>query len=142
MDLFAYQSLLGFRVAAWEDDRITLRIEVDDRHLGDTGEVSHGVIASLLDAATALAACHCTHPGRVRRTVTLSLATNFLNPTRGPVIDAHGEVIHRDGALVVSEGRVTDSAGTLVAVANTHLRHIVGGGPEGHPETDLPALPA
>ncbi|HYG90194.1 MAG TPA: PaaI family thioesterase [Azospirillum sp.] len=136
--LFPYQTLLGFRVEEWGGDTILLALDAGDQHVDGTGLVDRGVQASLLDAATGLAGCHCAVPGNMRRVVTLSLATQFLAPAAPGPLRASGRIVHRDGKILLAEGRLHGRDGVLLASATARLRYVGGSEhPDGHPETDV-----
>lgn len=136
--LFAYQRFLGFRILSWGDDRILLGLEPGPGQRDHAGCVDRGVLASLLDAATGLAGCHCTVPGNMRRVVTLGLTAQFLAPAPRGAVWASGCIVHRDGKILVAEGLVRDAAGGAIATATARLRYIGGSErPEGHPESDV-----
>ncbi|MBP2230539.1 PaaI family thioesterase [Azospirillum agricola] len=115
-----YQELLGYRLSRWEEGSAEMELPVDDRHLNRAGVVHGGVLTSLLDTVSGFAATFCPHEGRVRRVVTLSLATSFLGQSRNgtlvatarlrgggrKIVGVAAEIRHREtGALLAtSEG--------------------------------------
>ena len=72
----AFQSLIGYRLVLWEPDRAVVEYAMDPAHLNRSGLLHGGVIATLLDTASGYAGCYTLVPGRIRRTLTLSLTTN------------------------------------------------------------------
>lgn len=115
-----YQELLGYRLSRWEDGLAELEMPVEAWHLNRAGVVHGGALVSLLDTVSGLSVTFCPYEGRVRRVVTLSLSTSFLEQARAgtliaigrfrgggrKIVGAAAEVRHREtGALLAtSEG--------------------------------------
>lgn len=133
--LFPYQALLGFRVEHWEEGGIVLALDAGAHHLDASGTVDRGVLASLLDAATGLAGCHCAVPGNMRRVVTLNLAVQHLRAAGAGPLRVAGRIRHRDGKLALADGEVLDGSGVVAATATARVRYVAGSEhPAGHPE--------
>jgi uncharacterized protein (TIGR00369 family) len=132
--LFPYQELVGFRVRDWRDGAIVLEIDGAASQRDGDGLIDRGVQASVLDAATGLACCHCTVPGNIRRIVTLNLTIQYLVPARPGPVTASGRVLQRDGKILLGEGRLEAADGTLLATATARMRYVGGSeDPAGHP---------
>ena len=80
------------------------------------------------------AGCYCPHPGRVRRTLSLSLNTSFLAAGRGGRVFARARVRGGGTKIYVSTIEVSDEAGTLLAIGEGVYRYRTGSEkPEGVP---------
>jgi acyl-CoA thioesterase len=79
--------------------------------------VHGGVLATLVDAAVggALGTYGVAAGGGVDQ-ATLDLNVSFVGAARGDALLAEGRIIRRGRTIAFGETRVTDSAGTLVAV--------------------------
>jgi len=79
--------------------------------------VHGGVLATLVDAAVggALGTYGSAAAGGVDQ-ATLDLNVSFVGAARGDAVFAEGKILRRGRTIAFGETRVTDSAGTLVAV--------------------------
>ncbi|HAJ43867.1 MAG TPA: PaaI family thioesterase, partial [Alcanivorax sp.] len=59
-----FPALLGLEFLEWEEGRVVVGMQVDDRHLNLGGRVHGGVLATLLDVAGACAGTFCPYPDR------------------------------------------------------------------------------
>lgn len=135
--LFPYQETLGFDVLAWEPGRIRLGLSPKPELLDETAHLSRGVLASLLDAATGLAACHGDDLENRPLIVTLGLTTQHLQSCPPTYVDTTACILHRDGKILLSEGEVRLEDGTLIAKATANLRYIIEP-PEGQSVLNVP----
>jgi len=87
------------------------------------GDVHGGVVASLLDAAMAVAVRSALKAGE--GVATVSLTVNYLEPGRAALI-AKGRVTRRGRTLASAEATVADAAGRMVAHAVSTMRIIAG----------------
>ncbi len=131
-----FRQLLGYRVLEWRLDEAAITLTIGPRHLNRGGALHGGVIATLIDAAGGYAGCYCAVPGRVRRSVTVSLTTQFLTQTRTGVLTARARVRGGGKRLFVASVEVHDGSGTLIAVGEGVYRYRTGSeSPEGVPLT-------
>lgn len=131
-----FRQLLGYRVLEWRPDEAAITLTIGPRHLNRSGALHGGVIATLIDAAGGYAGCHCAIAGRVRRSVTVSLTTQFLTQTRTGVLTARARVRGGGKRLFVASVEVHDGSGTLIAVGEGVYRYRTGSeSPEGMPLT-------
>jgi uncharacterized protein (TIGR00369 family) len=83
------------------------------------GSVHGGYICTLLDSAVGCAVHSTLPPGKGFTTLELKVnMVRALTPKTGPV-RAEGKVIHVGRQTGISEGRLTDSSGKLLAWAST-----------------------
>jgi uncharacterized protein (TIGR00369 family) len=108
---------LGIAPVEAEPGRVTFTLELGEFHLNPFGIVHGGVLAALLDTAMGCAA-HSLLPPAVGY-VTGELNVRFLRPavvTAGP-LECVGKVVHQGRTTMVTEGRVTDPEGRVIAIA-------------------------
>ena len=109
---------LGIEVDAAGEGWVKLRVPVRDELRNAAGAPVHGgVLATLVDAAIggALGTYGSVAAGGVDQ-ATLDLNVSFVGAARGDTIFAEGKILRRGRTIAFGETRVTDSAGTLVAV--------------------------
>ncbi len=136
------QKTLGFVVTAWEDGRCVMELEADERHMNRSGVLHGGVLATLLDQTMSLPGLFCPVPGRVRRSVTLSLTTAFTGQCTGGRVRAVGTLKASGGRIYSSQGEVFGPDGTLLAVGQGTFRRRSGSEkPEGVPADEIPRKP-
>ncbi|NIC03897.1 PaaI family thioesterase [Billgrantia bachuensis] len=127
-----YFELLGMRVVEWSEGIAVVELVADERHLNRSGIVHGGVLGSMLDSALSLAGLHCEIPGRVRRGMTLSLATTFVGPAGPGVLRATGRVRGGGRKVYMASGEIIDAQGQLLAMAEGAFRRRSGSeSPEG-----------
>ncbi len=127
---------LGWTVTAAERGRVELCLEPQRFHL-NPHRVHGGVIATLLDSATACAVISTLSDNET--STTLELKTNFLRAVSLELdaVRCIGTVVHRGSRVAVSEATLLDPAGKPLARASaTSL--IMGRNPEpdAHNEAD------
>lgn len=130
--LMGYHELLGMRVVEWSAGVAVVELVADERHLNRSGIVHGGVLTSMLDSALSLAGLYCDIPGRVRRGMTLSLTTTFIEPAGVGVLRATGRVRGGGRKVFMASGEVTDSQQKLLAIGEGSFRRRSGSeSPEG-----------
>ena len=121
-----FNKLLGMTILEWSEGAATLAVDLDERHQNRSGVAHGGVFMTMMDAAGGYAGCYCPHPGRVRRTLSLSLATSFLAAGRGGRVFARARVRGGGTKIYVSTIEVSDEAGTLLAIGEGVYRYRTG----------------
>ena len=109
---------LGIQVDAAGEGWIKLRVTIRDELRNGVGAPVHGgVLATLVDAAVggALGTYGSAASGGVDQ-ATLDLNVTYVAAARGDTVFAEGKIIRRGRTIAFGETRVTDSAGTLVAL--------------------------
>jgi uncharacterized protein (TIGR00369 family) len=109
---------LGIEVDAAGEGWVKLRVPVRDELRNAGGAPVHGgVLATLVDAAVggALGTYGAGAAGGVDQ-ATLDLNVSFVGAARGDTIFAEGKILRRGRAIAFGETRVSDAAGTLIAV--------------------------
>jgi uncharacterized protein (TIGR00369 family) len=112
-------TLMGFRGVEAEPGRALFEMEPGPQHYNPIGSVHGGVALTLLDSAMGCAV-HTLLERGVRYT-TLEVKTNFVRPISADtgLITCEGTVVHLGGRVATAEGRLTDSAGKLLAHGTT-----------------------
>jgi len=113
-----YWRTLGVQVEDAREGWVRLRVAARDELRNAAGAPVHGgVLATLVDAAVggALGTYGSAAAGGVDQ-ATLDLNVSFVGAARGDTIFAEGKILRRGRTIAFGETRVTDSAGTLVAV--------------------------
>ena len=111
-----FQVTLGFQVVEWRDGHCVLALEVDERHTNRSGVLHGGVIASLLDQSMSLSGLYCPYPDRVRRSVTLSMSTNFTGQCSAGQVRAVGRLQARGRRIYSCSGEVLGPDGSLLGI--------------------------
>jgi uncharacterized protein (TIGR00369 family) len=131
-----FRQLLGYRILDWREGHATITLTIGPRHLNRAGALHGGVVATMIDAAGGYAGCYCPAAGRVRRSLTVSLTTQFLAQVRTGVLTARAQVRGGGKRLFMAGVEVHDGGGTLVAVGDGVYRYRSGSeSPEGVPLT-------
>ncbi|MGH8178114.1 MAG: PaaI family thioesterase, partial [Steroidobacter sp.] len=99
--------------------RYTAQPEFLNRH----GTVQGGLLAAMLDSATALALYAVLPPELTG--VTISLNVSFLKPAKLSTFTATAKLIRRDERTAETAGELRDPDGVLVATATATLRIVV-----------------
>ncbi|HEX6978995.1 MAG TPA: PaaI family thioesterase [Alphaproteobacteria bacterium] len=129
-----FRQLVGYRVSEWRDGEAAISLTIGPRHLNRSGVLHGGVIATLIDAAGGYAGCYCPHPGRVRRSVTISLTTQFVAQAKTGSLVARARVRGGGKRIFIASIEVHDSTGQLVALGEGVYRYRTGSeSPEGIP---------
>jgi uncharacterized protein (TIGR00369 family) len=120
--------LMGFRGVSAEPGRAVFEMEPGPQHYNPIGSVHGGVALTLLDSAMGCAVHTLLEPG-VGYT-TLEVKTNFVRPIKAEtgLIRCEGTVIHKGSRVVTAEGKVTDTAGKLLAHGTTTCLLFPAGG--------------
>ena len=106
---------LGFRVAAVEPGKVTLRGRPDERSYNLLKSVHGGWTAAVLDTAMALS--NLTLLAADQSFTTLDIRINYLRPITLETgeVTAHGAVIQSGRRVAYCEARLVDGAGKLLA---------------------------
>jgi uncharacterized protein (TIGR00369 family) len=109
---------LGIEIEAAGEGWVRLRVPIRDELRNAAGAPVHGgVLATLIDAAIggALGTYGSAAAGGVDQ-ATLDLNVTFIAAARGDALLAEGRIVRRGRSIAFGETRVTDTAGTLVAL--------------------------
>lgn len=113
---------LGLSLAAAEVDEVTLALSYDDDLTTVPGVLHGGVVSTLVDTAGAAAsASGLSADDDAKGGATTHLAVSYLAPAQTD-LRATATVVHRTRSATLSEVRVRDAQGTLVATGQVHSR--------------------
>jgi uncharacterized protein (TIGR00369 family) len=110
---------LGYDVIEAEASRVVVAIVPTNDHLNPAGTVHGGLTATLLDSCMGLAVQSTLEKSEAQTTLEFKISLlRPITPETGP-IKAEGIVLSRGRRIGTAEGRVTDSAGHLLAHGTT-----------------------
>ncbi|SHF79110.1 Thioesterase superfamily protein [Caldanaerobius fijiensis DSM 17918] len=108
-----FQNHVGVEVKEVGKGYAILQLKFNEEHANTIGIAHGGVTATLLDAAMGTAAFTTG-----KDVVTLEMKVNFLAPGKiGSVATAEGRVLHYGNKTIVTEGKIFDENGGLMALA-------------------------
>jgi uncharacterized protein (TIGR00369 family) len=107
--------LIGMRMVAVEEGRVTFELDAGPQHTSPLGTVHGGILCDIADAAMGCAHASLLEDGETF--TTLELKINFVKPVWQGLLTAVGSVIKSGRTIGLSECRVTDESGSLVAYA-------------------------
>jgi len=106
-------SLVGIRLASFEDGIIRLELDAGSRHHNPIGTVHGGILCDMADLAMGTAFAATLEEGEGFTTV--QLAANYLRAVKEGLLIATGKVIHRGRSTGYTECEIVDSKGRMVA---------------------------
>jgi uncharacterized protein (TIGR00369 family) len=110
-----FRQLVGYRLVHWAPGEAKIAVHLVGHHTNRSGAPHGGVICTIIDSAGGYAGCYCTTPGNVRRTLTLSLSTNFIARAKGSELIATGRVRGGGARTFFASIEVHDDTGALIA---------------------------
>ena len=106
---------LGYDVTEVVSGRVVITATPNSTHLNPAGTVHGGLAATLLDSCMGLAIQSTLEQGVSQTTLEFKISlTRPITPDTG-LITAEGVVLSRGRRIGTAEGRLTDSAGRLLA---------------------------
>jgi len=111
---FFLARLLGLEVSYPDADTCVVEFDALDFMFNPQGTVHGGVIATVLDISMGHLLQKVIGPG-----MTLEMKTQFLRPARVGRLRAEGRFLKKGKSINYLETRLTDAAGSLLAVANS-----------------------
>ena len=118
-----FKHLLGYRVVHWEAGLIELALEVKDQHHNRSRSVHGGVLAALVDVASALSGLYCPVPGNVRKATTLSLNISFTGRVAYGILRVRGQLRRAGRQIYFASTEIFDADGQLVAFGDAVNRY-------------------
>jgi uncharacterized protein (TIGR00369 family) len=109
--------LVGMRLIHAEPGRTVFELDAGPQHANPMGTVHGGILCDLADGAMGTAYASLLDEGE--SFTTLELKINFLKPVRTGRLEAVGTVLKTGRTVGLSECRVTDEGGSLVAHATS-----------------------
>jgi uncharacterized protein (TIGR00369 family) len=105
------------RLVSAQEGSVTFELDVQPAHTSPPGTVHGGIICDLADAAMG-----CSNASRLEHGehfTTVELKVNFLKPVWSGRLTAVGSVLKAGRTLALTDCRVTDESGSLVAYATS-----------------------
>jgi uncharacterized protein (TIGR00369 family) len=121
--------LVGFTVDSIEPGHVVFSMEADERHANPMGTLHGGILCDIADAAMGTAWGSTLGEGETYTTVELKI--NFMRPVWRARLTAEGRVIGGGRTVGLTECRVTDEKGRLVAHATSTLLTLRGDAAQG-----------
>ena len=116
-----FAKLLGIKLDAIEAGEATLSLHIREEFKQNAGVVHGGVIASLIDSATAFAILPLLNPDE--RTTTVDLTISYLRPLVAGVVVARAKVLRAGRRMIATSAELFDDDGKLAATAlSTYIR--------------------
>ena len=116
-----FAKLLGIKLDAIEPGDATLSLQIRDDFKQNAGVVHGGVIASLIDSATAFAIVPLLNADE--RTTTVDLTISYLRPLTAGSMVARAKVLRAGRRLIVVSAELFDDGRNLAATAlSTYVR--------------------
>lgn len=109
--------LVGFSVAEATLGKVTLRMNVEDRHHNAVGTLHGGIMCDIADAAMGLAYATTLSEGESFTTVELKIS--YLRPFRKGELRALGKLVKGGRTLGLTEADLVDAEGKLIARASS-----------------------
>lgn len=110
-----FAQYLGIETLESREGFVRLRLPVRPDLLNGHGTVHGGVLASLVDNAVGAALATLPQLGEGDGMVTTDLNISYLNPARGPVVFAEGQILEPGKSISFGEAELKDESGELVA---------------------------
>ncbi len=116
--------LVGFTMESIEPGHAVFRMDADERHANPMGTLHGGILCDLADAA--LGTAWGSTLGEGETYTTLELKVNFMRPVWRATLTADARVIGGGRTVGLTECRITDEQGRLVAHATSTLLTLRG----------------
>jgi uncharacterized protein (TIGR00369 family) len=116
-----FAKFLGIQLESIEPGRATMSLEIREELKQNAGVLHGGVVASLIDSATAFAILPLLKNDEL--TTTVDLTISYLRPLVDGEISATARVVREGGRIVVLSADLHDEAGNLAATAlSTYIK--------------------
>jgi len=125
-NMSGFREVLGFAIEEWGPGYAVITAPVQPRHLNRNGLVHGGVFASLLDSAAGLCGTYCTVPGNVRRCITISMSTQFVNAVKEGFLRVESRMVSRGRKIFFADVSIT-CEGKVIATGQFSLKYVSGG---------------
>jgi uncharacterized protein (TIGR00369 family) len=125
LETVPFGKLLGVKLENIKPGVATLSLEIRDDFMQNNGVVHGGVIASLIDTATAFSIIPLL--AKDEKITTVDLTITYLRPVISGTIQATAKVLREGGRVIVTSADVRDADGNLASTAlSTYLRFVPG----------------
>ncbi|MBP3125363.1 PaaI family thioesterase [Thalassospira sp. ER-Se-21-Dark] len=117
------QDHLGYRLVEWTEDHAVVELDVQNHHCNRAGILHGGVLTTLMDTASGYAVCFCPVPGNVRKSLTLSLTTNFLGMVRDGLVRVVARKQGGGRKVVFTEATAYDADGNVIGTSTGTFKY-------------------
>lgn len=117
------QSHLGYRLVEWAENHAVVELELQDHHRNRAGILHGGVLTTLIDTASGYSVCFCPVPGNVRKTLTLSLTTNFLGMAKNGTVRVVARKQGGGRKIVFTEATAYNADGDVIGTATGTFKY-------------------
>ncbi|WP_412777787.1 PaaI family thioesterase [Thalassospira lucentensis] len=117
------QNHLGYRLVEWAEDHAVIELDIKDYHRNRGGILHGGVLATLLDTVSGYAVCYCPVPGNVRKSVTLTLTTNFIGAGTDGIVRVVGRKQGGGRKIVFTEATAYNADGKVIGTATGTFKY-------------------
>ncbi|HZB02644.1 MAG TPA: PaaI family thioesterase [Actinomycetota bacterium] len=121
--------LIGIEVVEAGAGTCTMRLEAGEQHSNPMGTIHGGILCDLADAAMGMSFFATLEEGE--SFTTLELKMNYLRPFWTGTLLAHGSVISRGKTVGLTECRILDDQGRLIAHATSTCMALRGDAAQG-----------
>ena len=102
-----------------ENFKLSMRFKTRPEMVNGAGVIQGGQLTSMLD--TGMAFCVLSHVKTDQTTSTISINTDFLNPTKAGVFIVEAEITRMGRSIAFAKSNLKDEGGTLIASATANL---------------------
>jgi uncharacterized protein (TIGR00369 family) len=128
------QRHLGYRLVEWAENHAVVELNVEQHHRNRAGILHGGVLTTLMDTASGYSVCYCPVQGNVRKTLTLSLTTNFLGMAKEGLVRVVARKQGGGRKIVFTEAIAYNADGDVIGTATGTFKYHRGSEePEGVP---------
>ena len=117
------QDHLGYRLVEWAKDHAVVELDLQNHHCNRAGILHGGVLTTLMDTASGYAVCFCPVPGNVRKSLTLSLTTNFLGMARDGLVRVVARKQGGGRKVVFTEATAFDADGNVIGTSTGTFKY-------------------
>lgn len=103
-----FEGVMAFERIEWREGYVRIRVLLEAHHRNRQGYVHGGVIGALVDSAGLYAGVYDATTGQARVAVTVSSACQYMGTTKGPEVEAIGEVVRAGKSMFFTNARVLD----------------------------------
>ncbi|WCN38652.1 PaaI family thioesterase [Aneurinibacillus uraniidurans] len=114
-----FDEFLGFEYKKLDDNKLQVRLPVQDLFINSAGVVHGGVISSLADVAMSNLIPANEHG--IQQVVTVDLNVSFLKPATGTYLIAHAQIEKQGRTLIHTECSIYNDKQELVAKSKAIL---------------------
>jgi len=125
-NMSGFREVLGFSIEEWSPGYAVITAPVQSKHMNRNGLVHGGVFASLLDSAAGLCGTYCMVPGNVRRCITISMSTQFVNAVKEGILRVEARMVSRGRKIFFADVRIT-CEDKVIATGQFSLKYVSGG---------------